>query len=139
MDGEDRERKMIEDQIARARSAAEEEEVEQKGLERKEGEKISLSLFPKPEASSSEEKKDEAGPSAPAEEKKPMSFGSFGKMPVANPLKPANPLKRPAAGNVFKSAKVAKTDDSDAKPKGFRSEAGAQGEQGVLGGGAKTG
>ncbi|CAK9785282.1 hypothetical protein CC85DRAFT_285329 [Cutaneotrichosporon oleaginosum] len=127
MDGEDRERKMIEDQIARARAIAEQEEVEKKGLERKEGEKISLSLFPKPEAA--EEKKEEASSDssttpAPTVEKKPTSFGSFGKMPAANPLKPANPLKRPAAGNVFKAAKVAKTDDKDdAKPKGFMSEA----------------
>ncbi|BEI79737.1 hypothetical protein CcaverHIS002_0102660 [Cutaneotrichosporon cavernicola] len=124
MDGEDRERKMIEDQIARARAAAEEEEVEEKGLERKEGEKISLSLFPKPEAEPMEKKTDDSpGSSAAAEEKKPMSFGSFGKLPAVN-AKPANPLKRPAAGNVFKSAKVAKTDSrDDTKPKGFVSEA----------------
>ncbi|BEJ10807.1 hypothetical protein CspHIS471_0102290 [Cutaneotrichosporon sp. HIS471] len=124
MDGEDRERKMIEDQIARARAAADEEEVEEKGLERKEGEKISLSLFSKPETEPLEKKKDDSpGSSAPAEEKKPMSFGSFGKLPAAN-AKPANPLKRPAAGNVFKSAKVAKTDSrDDTRPKGFVSEA----------------
>lgn len=122
MDGEDRERKMIEDQIARARADAAEDEVEQKGLERKEGEKVSLSLFAKPETS--EEKQGESpAPSAPAEEKKPMTFGSFGKMPVAN-SQPANPLKRPAAGNVFKSAKAAKTGrQDDSKPKGFMSEA----------------
>ncbi|GMK59614.1 hypothetical protein CspeluHIS016_0802200 [Cutaneotrichosporon spelunceum] len=124
MDGEDRERKMIEDQIARALAAAGEGEVETKGLERKEGEKISLSLFPKPDANPSEDKSGQPpGPSAPAEEKQTKSFGSFAKLSAANP-KPVNPLKRPAAGNVFKSAKAAKTDSrDDAKPKGFISEA----------------
>lgn len=127
MDGEDRERKMIEDQIARARAAAGANDVEVKGLERKEGEKISLSLFPKAEEKKEEVKEVEEGkeaassadasatstPSAAPEEKKPaMSFGSFGKAPVAI----ANPLKRPAAGNVFKAAKAAKT-DAESKPK----------------------
>lgn len=123
MDGEDRERKMIEDQIARARAAAGAEEVQEKGLEKTEGVKISLSLFPKPaEAGPSQpsETKDGEGstslaPAAAAASKPALSFGGFGKTPVANPL------KRPAAGNVFKSAKVAKTDSE--KPKAFVSEA----------------
>lgn len=136
MDGEERERKMLEDQIARARALAAENESASPapGLQKAEGEKVKLSFGPislggpAPTSGTStpaagDEKKDEA--------KTSISFGSgvsLGAAPAAanplkmNPLK-ANPLKRPAPGNVFKSAKAAKMDEGEARPKGFVSEA----------------
>jgi DNA/RNA-binding protein KIN17 len=151
MDGEDRERKMLEDQIARARAAAGADDQAPQGLVRPEGEKVSLSLSFKPLAvepagestdgpSNAEASGSGLGAAPAAASEGPgvvaaapkISFGgfsSFGKTPVANPLK-ANPLKRPAAANVFKTAKAPRTDDSDSRggsgnsgSKGFMSEA----------------
>lgn len=147
MDGEERERKMLEDQIARARALAAESEASSPvpGLQKPEGEKVKLSLGPiafggsaptsgasTPGASDSEA---QAGDGKPA----PMSisFGAgvaLGAAPATNPLKAnplkanplkANPLKRPAPVNVFKTAKAPRTDggEGDARPKGFVSEA----------------
>lgn len=126
MDGEERERKMLEDQIARARALAEEEAAKDQpvGLQKAEGEKVKLSLAPTPVSA--------------AAEGKPMSisFGATGTSlgggaptPTVNPLKTnplkANPLKRPAPVNVFKATKAAKTDPEQDRPKekAFMSEA----------------
>lgn len=133
MDGEERERKMLEDQIARARALAAENEANSPapGLQKAEGEKVKLSLGPISLSNPG------SGASTPAaasegEEAKPMSI-SFGsslgaaKPAATNPLKAnplkVNPLKRPAPVNVFKSAKAPKTEEGESKPKGFVSEA----------------
>lgn len=119
MDGEERERKMLEDQIARARAAATEDEEGPKGLERAEGEKIKLSLFPKAEAAGPATSSPASTPAAPAKISiGATGFGSFGQ-PVVNPLKRAAPT------NVFKAAKAAKAAKTEevAKPKAFMSEA----------------
>ncbi|EKC99101.1 zinc finger protein [Trichosporon asahii var. asahii CBS 8904] len=137
MDGEERERKMLEDQIARARALAAEQESSSPapGLQKADGEKVKLSLGPISLGGSASPSASGASTPATGDEKeaKPMSisFGSgvslSGAAPAANPLKmnplKANPLKRPAPGNVFKSVKAAKTDEPEAKPKGFVSEA----------------
>lgn len=140
MDGEERERKLLEDQIARAKAQSDAAELEQQsaGLQKKDGEKISLSFnfnpagpsrptsaAPGPIASETPvtdiKPSVEAGPSttpasAAAETTSvpvaaaptSISFGSFGTMP--SPAAPVgNPLKRPAPMNIFKTAKVAKT------------------------------
>lgn len=117
MDGEERERLMLEEQIKRARAAQGEDEEENKGLQKKEGEKITLSLAPiagpgpGPSTSSSTA---EAGPSKPADEAKPLTSISFGTLPAATPTVSINPLKRPAPVNVFKAAKAPKTDSNGA-------------------------
>lgn len=120
MDGEERERKMIDDQIARARAAAGAEDDGSKDLKRAEGEtiKLSLSLGPKPTV-----EPEQKAETAPEPGKLSLgSLGSVGKTAVPNPLKAAssNPLKRAAPGNIFKSAKTAKTETS--KAPGFMSE-----------------
>lgn len=122
MDGEDRERKMIEDQIARAREAAGADAEVPKELARPEGEKIKLSLSLAPKKAEGTPEAEASGSGTPEPPK--ISFGTFGKSPAVNPLKAAgsNPLKRAAPTNVFKAAKSAKTEEP-AKPKGFVSEA----------------
>jgi len=138
MDGEERERKMLEDQIARARAAAGADEEEEKGLQRAEGEKVSLSLKPVADVTSASGSGSGSGSGSatPAASTSTsgmpkISFGAIGtslgtaSTPAANPLK-INPLKRPAPTNVFKSAKAAKTSDAEPpapKPKAFMSEA----------------
>lgn len=145
MDGEERERKMLEDQIARARALAAEQESSYPapGLQKAEGEKVKLSLGPislsaPGSGASTPGASTPAAASGDEKDAKPMSI-SFGSgvslgsaAPAANPLKAnplkanplkANPLKRPAPGNVFKSAKAPKVDEPESKPKGFVSEA----------------
>ncbi|WOO80748.1 KIN17-like protein [Vanrija pseudolonga] len=129
MDGEERERKMLEDQIARARAAvgADDNQPEQ-GLQKVEGEKITLSF------SKAEPGESSGAASTSAGDKPKISFGtigtSLGAAPAAgaapaNPLKIGNPLKRAAPTNVFKTAKSAKTEpkEESSKPKAFMSEA----------------
>ena len=152
MDGEERERADLEAQIARAKAQAEAKEEEQAaGLQKKEGEKVTLSLMPAtPQASaatpagpaSDQEKKESSEPtesktasttaSAESASAKPViSFGAFGgngATPAPAPLSISNPLKRPAPVNVFKQAKTPKTDSDAASTvgggkKGFVSEA----------------
>ena len=122
MTGEERERRMLDDQIARAKADAEAAEKDHipAELQKRDGEKISLSLFgpaptaqPTGQADSSTpnngaESASEAGPSKP-------SF-SFGTMSTATPTPIANPLKRPAPLNVFKSAKTPKTESESGAP-----------------------
>ena len=144
MDGEERERAELAAQIARAKAKEGDKASEDTGLQKAEGEKITLSLFPAAPEGSSSTKQDvspvngeddsvnaptvredinaTAGPSKPT-----ISFGSFGvKTPSTTSAAPvANPLKRPAPGNIFKAAKSTKT-DSDAGSngkKGYISEA----------------
>ncbi|WRT69862.1 uncharacterized protein IL334_006853 [Kwoniella shivajii] len=128
MDGEERERKMLQDQIARAKS--QQTDVEQSaGLEKKEGEKITLNLFG---SSTNEDTKPDLSAEADvkAEEHTTLnsngadsgngtiksSFGSFS-TPSSTTItsKPItiNPLKRPAPVNVFKSSKQSKTDRNE--------------------------
>ncbi|RSH93142.1 hypothetical protein EHS25_007495 [Saitozyma podzolica] len=117
MDGEERERLMLEEQIKRARATQGEDEEENKGLQKKEGEKITLSLAPiagpgpGPSTSSNTA---EAGSSKPADEAKPLTSISFGTLPAATPTVSINPLKRPAPVNVFKAAKAPKTESNGA-------------------------
>lgn len=125
MDGEERERKMLEDQIARARAAAGADDTPAQGLQKAEGEKVTLSLFPKPAATEVSASADASGTSKPADDKKPstgLSFGSIGGFGAAKPAV-ANPLKRPAPVNVFKTAKAAKVEDKPRQAGGFVSEA----------------
>ncbi|OCF34408.1 DNA/RNA-binding protein KIN17 [Kwoniella heveanensis BCC8398] len=63
MDGEERERKMLEEQIARARAQAESSGAGQQeaGLQKKEGEKITLNLFGAPSLASDDAKPDVNG------------------------------------------------------------------------------
>jgi len=112
MTGEERERRMLDDQIARAKADAEAAEKDHipAELQKRDGEKISLNLFgpsttSTPAATGEATSAPEAGPSKP-------SF-SFGSISTATPSATiANPLKRPAPVNIFKSSKP-KT-DSDA-------------------------
>jgi DNA/RNA-binding protein KIN17 len=147
MDGEERERKLLADQIARAKMQADaaEETAQSQGLEKKDGEKISLSfnfagagsgpststtaasttsgsMAPPATTGTSE-----AGPSDAVDPKATTTSISFGSLPSSTTTTSApisfgsiatnhsapvtNPLKRPAPMNVFKSAKVAKTDN----------------------------
>ncbi|WVR07913.1 hypothetical protein IAU60_004956 [Kwoniella sp. DSM 27419] len=146
MDGEERERKMLQEQIARARAQAGEAEQQSIGLQKKEGEKITLNLFgppveEKPNVDGSTAEGREGGESGttetgaaavptgmsiplggPVVTSKP--FGSFS-TPATKPAA-INPLKRPAPMNVFKTAKVAKADKGDEAEGGgkkFMSEA----------------
>lgn len=120
MTGEERERKMLDDQIARAKAEHESASKDNTpaNLEKREGEKISLSLFPaaattntgSPPTTSANT---EAGPSAPATS---ISFGASPTTTIGSSSKPTplvNPLKRPAPVNVFKSAKPKTSTDSD--------------------------
>lgn len=151
MDGEERERKLLEDQISRAKAQADAAELdeESQGLQKKEGEKITLSFnFGGPSTSSapvsnpvttsaaatdsasaavttSEDVDEEptATDTRPEPNTHTISMGlpssiastttpiTFGTMPT-RPAPTTNPLKRPAPMNVFKSAKIAKTDSS---------------------------
>ncbi|KAI9638748.1 domain of Kin17 curved DNA-binding protein-domain-containing protein [Dioszegia hungarica] len=128
MDGEERERHSLAEQIERAKAQeavrlAEAAKMDA-DLVKKEGEKITLSFAPigvKSEAGAG------AGPSVKAESREEvasagaaagpststsLSFGGarpgFGTGADIKPLSIANPLKRPAPVNVFKAAKVAK-------------------------------
>lgn len=112
MTGEERERKMLEDQIARAKAEAEAAGAETvpAELQKKEGEKISLNLFgsaPPAAPAAGTGAAAEAGPLKPAA----STSLSFGSLPSASgPTTIANPLKRPAPVNVFKTAKTPKND-----------------------------
>jgi DNA/RNA-binding protein KIN17 len=123
MTGEERERRMLDDQIARAKADAEAAEKEHipAELQKRDGEKISLNLFgPAPiapttgqaESSTTDtgagEASTEAGPSKP-------SF-SFGAMSTSTPAPIVNPLKRPAPLNVFKTAKTPKSEAGSSAP-----------------------
>lgn len=118
MSGEERERKMLEDQIARAK--AETEAAAQNNpsanLEKRDGEKISLNLFGNSDTTSTNGAPASSTPSVPNAEagpSKPTTSFSFGALPTASaPASsiPTNPLKRPAPVNVFKMAKTPKTD-----------------------------
>jgi len=123
MTGEERERRMLDDQIARAKADAEAAEKEHipAELQKRDGEKISLNLFgsaptapttgqgdSSTPATAAAEASLEAGPSKP-------SF-SFGSMSTSTPTPIANPLKRPAPLNVFKSAKTPKTESESGAP-----------------------
>nr|XP_019009513.1 DNA/RNA-binding protein KIN17 [Kwoniella pini CBS 10737]OCF48294.1 DNA/RNA-binding protein KIN17 [Kwoniella pini CBS 10737] len=117
MDGEERERKMLAEQIERAKAQHTTAE-ESKGLEKKEGEKITLNLFG---PSSTIPTMNEVKPSTTEienslngnseEPKKSSSFGTFS-TPASKPIT-INPLKRPAPMNIFKSAKTPKTSSKD--------------------------
>jgi len=137
MDGEERERKVLEDQIARARAAQGDEVDKDVGLQKQEGEKVTLNLnlfnSAKPDEGVKTEPDtitgSEAGPSRSTEpETKPaISFGAIS-TPSATPSAPVaapmNPLKRPAPVNVFKQSKSAKTEsDAGTAKKGYTSEA----------------
>ncbi|WVQ84802.1 hypothetical protein IAT38_006959 [Cryptococcus sp. DSM 104549] len=126
MDGEERERKMLAEQIARAKAQREEQVDTSVGLQKKEGETIKINLFgppagdAKPETAEGEKadgevKEGEAGTStaAAAPAKTGFSFGSFATPATKSVSITANPLKRPAPVNVFKSSKAAKTDAED--------------------------
>ena len=129
MDGEERERKLLEDQIARARNAHGDRIEDDAGLQKKEGEKISLNLFDS--ARSEEGVKVEpglpdeaaAGPSKSSEPDHltmPIPFGTTGTASAQS----TNPLKRPAPLNVFKQAKSMKTEsEAGTAKKGYTSEA----------------
>ncbi|EIW71446.1 DNA/RNA-binding protein KIN17 [Tremella mesenterica] len=134
MDGEERERAVLEEQIARARAALPEEVTKDAGLQKAEGEKISLSLNlnTNPNLSPLDRNVEaEAGPStislAPTEtsetSKSTISFGSISKPSVA-PVTITNPLKRPAPVNVFKSSKMAKTEGEGREGEGQKSRPG---------------
>jgi DNA/RNA-binding protein KIN17 len=129
MDGEERERANLANQIERAKAqealrvAA---ETPNTGLQKKEGEKITLSFQPVSVSTSAPAPSDTAGPSGST----PLSFGNA--IASSSTPIPVNPLKRPASTNVFKSAKqpkVAKTEDegdagaSEPAPKKYKSEA----------------
>jgi DNA/RNA-binding protein KIN17 len=121
MTGEERERRMLDDQIARAKADAEAAEQNHipAELQKRDGEKISLNLFGPSTSTSTTTPTEtttgestststaEAGPSKP-------SF-SFGSISSATPTPIANPLKRPAPVNIFKSAKP-KTDSDGPAP-----------------------
>jgi DNA/RNA-binding protein KIN17 len=128
MDGEERERAELEAQIARAKAKEGEKEEVDQNLQKKEGEKITLSLQPlsAPSAQTSE-----AGPSStsalPDSDNKPaITFGTIGTKPAAPTSIAINPLKRPAPTNVFKAAKSVKTEassDAGSSKKSYTSEA----------------
>jgi DNA/RNA-binding protein KIN17 len=122
MTGEERERKMLEDQIARAKTEAEtaEKEAGPSGLQKREGEKITLNLFAPPQSQAQgqgsststtgpDQIQTETGAGGSETGSKPLAMGSlsFGSLPSA-PAPITNPLKRPAPMNVFKSAKAPK-------------------------------
>ena len=153
MDGEERERAELEAQIARAKAKDAGNEETDAGLQKKEGEKISLNLFsmagPSAEApteasgsgSNSPPTKVEVeappagGPSTTTttgEIKPAISFGSIStpSMSTSQPISiNSNPLKRPASTNVFKSAKAPKI-DSDRSESG--SSMGQMGKKGYM-------
>lgn len=125
MTGEERERKMLEDQIARAKTESDivSQDAGSSELQKKEGEKISLSLFgstatPQPQTSvdtasldqgASQDQDNGSGPSKPGPLAIPsLSFGAMPSMSAPTPI--VNPLKRPTPLNVFKSAKPPKSD-----------------------------
>ena len=119
MDGEERERAELDAQIARARAAEGEKKIEDVGLQKKEGEKISLSFAapaPTPVTEGTSENAgttaDTSTPSSITSEPKPaITFGTIGSKPAPTSIA-VNPLKRPAPVNVFKAAKAAKTDSA---------------------------
>ncbi|ORX37570.1 domain of Kin17 curved DNA-binding protein-domain-containing protein [Kockovaella imperatae] len=145
LDGEERERAELAAQIARAKAKEGEKAPEETGLQKAEGEKLTLSLFPNPDEVSptASSTHPASTPAATASEPTPTSSGiSFNINAEAGPSKPTisfggagvqtpsasatlNPLKRPASGNVFKSAKSAKTesDMGSSSKKGYVSEA----------------
>lgn len=133
MDGEERERAELEAQIARARALEGEKPQEDGGLQKKEGEKITLSFgAPAPVPVSSDPASTQDGSpntnTISKEDAKPaISFGSIGQPTPAATSISVNPLKRPAPVNVFKAAKSAKTDSDAASSiggkKGYVSEA----------------
>jgi DNA/RNA-binding protein KIN17 len=121
MDGEERERYVLEEQIARAKAKNAENRVEDVGLVKQEGEKVVLSFnLAGPSTTSTE-----AGPSNSVanteEDVKPViSFGTISTPLASTSSNPAttaviatNPLKRPAPVNVFKQSKAPKTEMSD--------------------------
>ena len=114
MTGEERERRMLDDQIARAKADAEAAEKNHitAELQKRDGEKISLNLFgpstTAPTEPSGGETASEAGPSKPS-----FSFGSMSTS-TSTPTPVVNPLKRPAPVNVFKSAKPKTESDGPA-------------------------
>ncbi|ODO03545.1 DNA/RNA-binding protein KIN17 [Cryptococcus wingfieldii CBS 7118] len=117
MDGEERERKMLEEQIARAKAAAQKDDQPtiEPGLQREEGEKVKLTLFPSAPSESKTEEGAEPGEQKEGEAAPVKSgFKMFGVSAAAKP----NPLKRPAASNVFKSAKSTKTESSNSSSNG---------------------
>ena len=108
---------MLEDQIARAKTEAEvaENEAGPSELQKKEGEKISLNLFAPPSTQDSLSTTAGTGNGSTTETEsgssKPQGMSlSFGSLPSA-PTPMANPLKRPAPMNVFKSAKTPKSSE----------------------------
>lgn len=111
MDEEQRQRKQLQEQIERAKLQEEARRAQggdqaEKGLQRNEGEKISLSL------AVGKAKVDEStdGPASLQEQPNGVSSGDTGTIQLGSTTsKPSNPLKRAAPGNVFKTAKVAKT------------------------------
>jgi len=119
MDGEERERAELDAQIARARAAEGEKKIEDVGLQKKEGEKISLSFAapaPTPVTEGTSENAgttaDTSTPSSITSEPKPaITFGTIGSKPAPTSIA-VNPLKRPAPVNVFKAAKASKTDSA---------------------------
>lgn len=130
MDSEERERKMLEEQIARARAQQADQPDLTVGLQKKEGEKIKLNLFGASEPKAEENKEGENA-SAPTETKTTIGVGKLSAPGAAKPVTiSANPLKRPAPVNVFKSSKAAKTEsggspvngDGNGAPK-YKSEA----------------
>lgn len=114
MTGEERERRMLDDQIARAKADAEavEKDHTPAELQKRDGEKISLNLFGPPTTTSTDPST-ETGASSAAGPSKP-SF-SFGSITTSTPTPAVNPLKRPAPVNIFKSAKP-KTDSDGPAP-----------------------
>ena len=110
MDGEERERAMLEEQIARAKAALPEEDGP-KELVKAEGEKISLNLAPvthpdsvPPTVSSAAQASN--GPTSNGDVKPTLSFGGIS----SQTSKPANVFKS-ASSNVFK--KRERPDDDD--------------------------
>lgn len=129
MDGEERERAELEAQIARAKALEGDKPVEMTGLEKKEGEKITLNLFnttSSENAQPTDADTPNAGSSAPSpppqstDNTTSISFGTIGTAAAApkSTSISINPLKRPAPVNVFKQAKSAKTDSDGASSVG---------------------
>ncbi|WVF68318.1 hypothetical protein IAT40_003083 [Kwoniella sp. CBS 6097] len=100
MDGEERERKMLEEQIARARAQAEASGAgdQEAGLQKKEGEKITLNLFGSATASSSD---DEKKPVVEGDEESPLKDGvtDSSSTPVSLSMTPAINLDSSNSGN----------------------------------------
>lgn len=151
MDGEERERLMLAEQIERARAnQANKQDDDSAGLQKKEGEKVTLNLFGGHGGTTNEgepgagkagpsrlnreiESSDvtvEAGLAIAVEVPEPTGI-SFSSAPSSIPAQPAsialNPLKRPAPVNIFKQSKAARTEPSDngssVPKKGYMSEA----------------